>query len=140
MVGRERPAWGWRLLAWTILVLVGLTSLPSLPYMSPKGWMLAAFNYVAIAGTFSYAYARRPRPLWFWRAFGLLFSFNTVATLGAMAGRLVTLGRDASSGGWIIFSETLLVCVSVCIALLRHSQWLRGRQQSANRTLEGVFA
>jgi hypothetical protein len=140
----DRPAWGWRVLAWTTLIVAGLMTLPSLPAMGPKGWMLAASNWIAIGGTFSYAYGLRPRPLWGWRVFALWFSFYTVGTLGILVGRVAGYvrfdPRPTPVSGWILVAAILSVCVSVCIALLRHAELLRGRQRSANRTLEGIFA
>ena len=135
----ERPAWGWRLLAWTVLV-VGVLALPGLPDMRPVAWAQAAANWTAVAGTFAYAYGRLPRWLWLWRVFALLFSFYTVATLGKVIWRVVTIGREAPPGGWIFVAATCAMCGSVCVALLRHSELLRGRRRSAMRALEGVFA
>ena len=134
-----RPAWGWRFLAWTVLV-VGLLALPSLPTLRPWAWAQAASNWIAVAGTFAYAYGRLPRRLWFWRAFARLFSFSTGATLGMVVGRVVTIGREAPLGGWIFVTATISMCVAVCLALLRHAQLLSGRQRAASRKLESIFA
>jgi len=126
------------------LIVGGLMSLPSLPSMGPKGLMLAASNWIAIAGTFSYAYGFRPRPLWGWRAFALGFSFYTVGTLGVLAGRVAGYvrydPRPTPPSVWIIVAATLSVCACTCIALLRHAELLRGGHRSAMRKLEGVFA
>ena len=135
----DRPAWGWRFLAWTVLI-IGLLALPSVPSMKPVAWAMAASNWIAVFGTFAYAYGRRPRRLWFWRAFALLFSFSTVATIGKATGRVVTIGRDAPVGGWLLVAATFAICVSVCLALLRHSELLRGRQRRINREYERIFA
>jgi hypothetical protein len=139
-----RPAWGWRLLAWTALVTAGLMSLPTLPSMGVKGWLLAAVNWIAIGGTLSYAYGLRPRSLWFWRFFALPFSVYTVGTLGMIVGRAIAYvrfdPRPTPVSGWILIAATLLMCISVCVALLRHAELLRARQRSAIRDLEAVFA
>jgi hypothetical protein len=142
--GPDRPAWGWRLLAWTTLILVGLMPLPSLPLMSAKGLMLAAVNYVAIAGIFSYAYGRPPRPLRFWRIFATIFSLHTMASLGplihAFVAALWAAPAMLSGRDWSLSIGPLVVCSLACIALLRHSELLGSRQRSANRGLERVFA
>ncbi len=139
-----RPAWGWRLLAWWTFVVVGLFSLPGLPATGGWGWLLAASNYVAIAGTFSYAYARAPRPLWFWRVFASIFSLYTMASLGPLLHAFVsaawTAPEQLSWRDWSVSTLTLVLCFLICIALLRHAQLLQGRQRSAMRDLEGVFA
>ena len=134
-----RPAWGWRSLAWAVLA-VGVLALPSLPTMGPLAWTQATANWIAVAGTFAYAYGRPPRRLGFWRVFALLFSFSTVATLGQMIGRVFTIGRDAPAGGWVLVAATLAICIAVCVALLRHSELLRGRQGRINREYERIFA
>ena len=136
---RSRPAWGWRFLAWTVLI-VGLLALPSLPTLRPLAWAQAASNWIAVAGTFAYAYGRVPRRLWFWRAFALLFSFSTAATLGMVGGRVFAIGRQAPLGGWILVAATIAMCVAVCLALLRHSELLRGRQRRISREYERIFA
>jgi len=136
----DRPVWGWRFLAWTTLIVAGLMSLPNLLYLGPTGWALTASNWIAIGGTFAYAYGRRARLLLFWRVFALLFSFYTVATLGKIIGRVLAIGRDAPSGGWMLVAATLVVCVSVCVALLRYSELLRGRQRRISREYERIFA
>lgn len=134
-----RPAWGWRFLAWSVLA-VGLLALPSVPAMKPMAWAQAVANWTAVAGTFAYAYGRRPRRLWFWRVFALLFAFSTVATLGKVVGRVITIGRDAPVGGWILVAATFAMCVAVCVALLRHSELLRGRQRRVERRYAQIFA
>ena len=144
MTRPERPVWGWRLLAWTTLVLVVLSPLPSLIAEGPKSWMSAALNWIAVVGAFCYAYGREPRFLLFWRVFALPFSFYTVATLGIMIARVANYARfdprPTPVAGWILVAGTLVVCISVCIALLRHAQLLRGGQRAVNRKLESIFA
>lgn len=140
----ERPAWGWRLLAWTTLIFIVLMPLPSVIAEGPKFWTTAALNWIAVVGAFCYAYGRQPRFLLFWRVFALPFSFYTVATLGVLVARVANYARydprPTPVAGWILIAATLVVCISICIALLRHAQFLRGRQRTAMRDLEGVFA
>jgi hypothetical protein len=140
----ERPVWGWRLLAWYMLLSIGLMSLPKLPFMDVTGWMLAASNYVAIVGLLSYAYGRRARPLWFWRVFALLFSFYTMASLGpllrAFTSALWAAPEQLNGRDWTLSLGPIVVCFLVCVGLLRHAELLRGRQRSAGRALEQVFA
>ncbi|HEX8307757.1 MAG TPA: hypothetical protein VF645_04995 [Allosphingosinicella sp.] len=144
MIGAERPAWGWRLLAWATFILTVLMPLPGLVAAGPKSLMMAAPNWIAIVGTFSYAYGRQPRFLLFWRVFALPFSFYTVAMIGTVAGRAANFARydprPTPAGGWILVAATIVICASICIALLRHARLLRGAQRSAIRDLEGVFA
>ncbi|HEX8448376.1 MAG TPA: hypothetical protein VF652_02185 [Allosphingosinicella sp.] len=139
-----RPAWGWRLLAWTSLVLAVLMPLPGVLAGGPKSWMTAAPNWIAIFGVFSYAYGSEPRFGLFWRVFALPFSFYTVAMIGGLVGREANFARldsgSRSPTGWILVGATIVICVSICIALLRHARLLRGTQRSAMRDLEGVFA
>jgi hypothetical protein len=140
----ERPAWGWRLLAWTTLIFVVLMPLPVVIAEGPKTWVTAALNWIAVVGTFCYAYGHEPRFLLFWRVFALPFGFYTAATLGIMVARVANYARfdprPTPIAAWLIVAGTLAVCFSVCIALLRHSQLLRGGRRAAMRNLEGVFA
>jgi hypothetical protein len=140
----DRPAWGWRLLAWTVLIFVVLMPLPTVLAAGPKTWATPAINWIAVVGAFSYAYGREPRFLLFWRVFALPFSFYTVATLGIMVGRVADYARHdprpTPVAAWIIVAAAFVVCFAVCIALLRHSELLRSRQRSVKRRLEGVFA
>ena len=140
----RRPAWGWRLLAWTTLVLVVLLPLPAVLAAGPKGWTMPALNWISVVGAFSYAYGREPRFLLFWRVYALPFSFYTVAALGILIATTVDFltshPSSAAFATWTITVPTLIVRSSVCIALLRHARWLRGAQRAAKRDLEGVFA
>lgn len=140
----ERPAWGWRLLAWATLIFVVLMPLPSLVAEGPKAWTSAALNWIAVVGAFSYAYGREPRFLLFWRVFTLPFTFFTVATLGIMVARVANHARldprPTPAAGLILVAGMLVLCIAICVALLRHAQLLRDRQRSAMRDLEGVFA
>ena len=144
MTRSHRLAWGWRLLAWTTLILLVLMPLPAVLAAGPKSWAMPALNWIAVVGAFSYAYGREPRFLLFWRVFTLPFAFYTVAMLGIMVGRVANYARfdprPTPVAGWILVVLTLIVCVSVCIALLRHARLLRGAQRAAVRDLEGVFA
>jgi hypothetical protein len=138
-----KPAWGWRLLGWTNLILVGLMPLPNLPLMSTKGLLLTAPMYVAIAGTLSYAYGHAARPLWFWRIFALLFSLYTMVNLGpllrAFSAALWSAPEVLGVRALSMAVGTLAICFLVCIALLRHAELLRGRQRAESRNLERIF-
>jgi hypothetical protein len=134
----ERPAWGWRVLAWTVLIFVVLMPLPRVLAEGPTATV--AINWTAVVGAFCYAYAREPRFLLFWRVFALPFSFYTAATLGIAVAQVVDHAGPRPAAVWLILGAILAVCFSVCIALLRHAQFLRGRQRSAARDLAGVFA
>ena len=144
MTASERPAWGWRLLAWATLILTVLMALPAAAAGGWKSLISAAPNWIAVAGTFSYSYGREPRFLLFWRVFALPFSFYTVAMIGAMVGRTVIVARfdpgPSPARGWVLVGATIVICVSICIAILRHARLLRGEQRSAMRDLGGVFA
>ncbi|HEX9965872.1 MAG TPA: hypothetical protein VGB04_12935 [Allosphingosinicella sp.] len=144
MTRSQRPAWSWRLLAWTTLILIVLMPLPAVLAAGPKGWTMPALNWIAVVGAFSYAYGREPRFLLFWRVFALPFSFYTVASLGIVIATTVDFLRGHSTSTslaiWTITVPTLIVCASLCIALLRHARLLRGAQRAAVRDLEGVFA
>ncbi|HEU0098122.1 MAG TPA: hypothetical protein VFQ67_05030 [Allosphingosinicella sp.] len=140
----QRPAWGWRLLAWTSFILVVLMPLPVVLAAGPKSWTMPALNWIAVVGAFSYAYGREPRFLLFWRIYALPFSFYTVGTLGIVFATTIDFLRNHPASTalaiWTITVPTLIVCTSVCIALLRHARLLRGAQRAVVRDLEGVFA
>jgi hypothetical protein len=142
--GSKRPAWGWRLLAWASLILTVLMPLPGILAGGPKSWMTAAPNWIAVVGVFSYAYGFEPRFLLFWRVFALPYCFYTVAMIGVLVGREANFARlDTGSRpltGWILVAATVVICASICVALLRHARLLRGRQRAALRDLEGAFA
>ena len=139
-----RPALGWRLLAWTSLILLVLMPLPGLLAAGPTAWILSAPKWIALVGLFSYAYGFEPRFLLFWRVFALPFSFYTVAMIGVLVGREANFAQldpgSRSLPGWILVAATAVICASICVALLRHARILRGAQRSAMRDLEGVFA
>ena len=140
----ERPAWPWRLLAYTILVVAGLMSLPTVLRLGAMAWLFAIPTWLAIGGTLAYAHGWRARPLWFWRIFALCFSLYTMATLGRLFGRFAATARDAPEGltlvDWIILSLTLPLCSLVCVALLRHAELLRARQRRMAKMYGRIFA
>lgn len=140
----QKPFWPWRALAFTMLIVIGLLALPSLLAVGPVGWLFSLVNWIAIAGTFAYAYGRRPRPLWFWRGFALLFSLYAMASLGRLLGRFATTFFQAptwpSLAIWTTVTTTLALYSLVSVALLRHAELLRARQRQLTKMYEKIFA
>jgi len=127
-----------------MLLVAVLTTLPDLPRRAPSAWLLAAPHWIAMGGTFAYAYGRRARPLWAWRAFALLYNLFIMVGLGRMAGLMIGTGRanPGSVDGWLWagFAVAVAICWLVCIALLRHARLLRGAERRMAQSYERIFA
>jgi hypothetical protein len=139
----EKPAWGWRLLAYAMLVTAGLMNLPAVVLDDVFGLIFYVFpTWIALAGLFGYAYGWRARPLWLWRVFAPLFSLYTMARLGAELGPFLTAigdGAGPARARVFAFGLTVPLCFLTCIALLRQAELLRGHRRAESRNLERIF-
>ena len=130
----ESPAWGWKLLAIVMALLVLIGDVPKLGNPSaqhPVQIILFPINCIALAGLFQYSFDRWERPTEsFWRPFAIFFGLVTAAQIGfalppiAVLLKMVGGSLMGVMGVIIGVGLPLLLAILVNVALLRLGRWI----------------